>query len=67
MSAIDFPDDLLTLERAAWEATQAGRLTPDQAAAVQAAVTVFAAEHGLDRHQVEMALKRAVRHPEPDA
>ncbi|MFF9309864.1 hypothetical protein ACF1BS_03045 [Streptomyces sp. NPDC014748] len=64
MSAIDFPDDLLALERAAWEAQQAGTLTTAQAAAVQARVTEFAAEQGLDRYVVEMALKRAVRHPE---
>ncbi|NED31144.1 hypothetical protein [Streptomyces sp. SID8499] len=64
MSAIDFPDDLLALERAAWEAQQAGTLTADQAADVQIAVTKYAAEHGLDRYEVEMALKRAVRHTE---
>ncbi|NED75433.1 hypothetical protein G3I51_24525 [Streptomyces sp. SID9944] len=64
MSAIDFPDDLLALEHAAWQAQQAGTLTADQAADVQAAVTQFAAEQGLDRHQVEMELKRAIRHPE---
>lgn len=64
MSEIDFPADLLALERDAWEAQQAGTLTADQAAAVQARVTEFAAEQGLDRYQVEMALKRAVRHPE---
>ncbi|MFF8589910.1 hypothetical protein ACF061_00480 [Streptomyces sp. NPDC015220] len=66
MSAIDFPDDLLALERSAWEAQQAGTLTSEQAAAVQARVTAFAAEQGLDRYQVEMELKRAVRHPESD-
>ncbi|MFS4103729.1 hypothetical protein [Streptomyces sp. PD-S100-1] len=64
MSEIDFPDDLLAIERSAWQAQQAGTLTAAQAADVQTAVTQFAAEHGLDRHTVEMALKRAVRHPE---
>ncbi|MGW5123328.1 hypothetical protein ACWEQ7_04535 [Streptomyces sp. NPDC004069] len=64
MATIDFPADLLDLERAAWEAQQQGTLTPDQAAAVQQAVTEFAGASGLDRHQVEMGLKRAVRHPE---
>lgn len=61
---IDFPDDLLALERAAWTAIQAGTLTVEQADAVQAGVTAFAEEAGLDRYTVEMALKRAVRWPE---
>jgi len=59
---IDFPADLLELERSAWAAIQAGTLAPDQAAAVQAGVTAFATEAGLDRYTVEMALKKAVRH-----
>jgi hypothetical protein len=66
VSTIDLPDDLIALERSAWDAAQQGALTADQAAAVQAGVTTFAAEAGLDRHEVEMALKRAVRHPEGD-
>ncbi|MGW1134444.1 hypothetical protein [Streptomyces griseoluteus] len=64
MSDIDFPDDLLELERTAWEAAQRGELTAEQAAAVQAGVSAFAEESGLDRFTVEMALKRRVRHPE---
>lgn len=64
MAGIDFPDDLLELERAAWAAIQQGTLTAAQATAVQAAVTAFAAKAGLPRVEVEMALKRAVRHPE---
>ncbi|MGW5197387.1 hypothetical protein [Streptomyces spiralis] len=64
MASFDFPDDLLALERAAWEAAQQHALTPDQAAAVQAAVTEYAAETGLPRVEVEMGLKRAVRHPD---
>jgi hypothetical protein len=60
----DFPDALLAAERTAWEALQAGRLTVDQAVAVQDGVTAYAAEAGLDRYTVEMALKRAVRHAE---
>ena len=36
----------------------------DTAHAVQAAVTVFAAEAGRDRYEVEMELKRIVRHAE---
>ncbi|MFI1928378.1 hypothetical protein [Streptomyces sp. NPDC020377] len=60
----DFPAPLLELERSAWGEIQAGRLTVGTAAAVQAAVREFAAEGGHDRYAVEMALKRAVRHPE---
>ncbi|MFF7190852.1 hypothetical protein ACFZAR_37825 [Streptomyces sp. NPDC008222] len=64
MTAFDFPAKLLELERSAWAALQAGTLTADQAGAVQAGVTAFAAEAGVDRYEVEMGLKRAVRHPE---
>ena len=63
----DFPDALLTLESRAWEEIQAGQLTTATASAVQDAVTAFATEGGLDRHTVEMALKRAVRHPETES
>jgi hypothetical protein len=62
VSTFDFPDTLLDLERTAWAAIQAGTLTVEQADAVQAEVTKFAAETGADRHKVEMALKKAVRH-----
>lgn len=64
MADIDFPADLIELERSSWTALQEGRLTPDLAAAVQARVTAFAAEGGHDRYAVEMGLKRAVRHSE---
>jgi hypothetical protein len=60
----DFPAPLLELERSAWEEIQAGRLTVNAAAAVQAAVTEFAAAGGHDRYAVEMGLKKAVRHAE---
>ncbi|MFD5795576.1 hypothetical protein ACFWIO_18960 [Streptomyces diastatochromogenes] len=60
--AIELPDDLLALERAAWEEIQAGQLIPDTAAAVQRAITVHAEQAGVDRYEVEMALKKAVRH-----
>ncbi|MDR3079469.1 MAG: hypothetical protein LBV60_00820 [Streptomyces sp.] len=63
MSDIDFPDDLIALERSAWEAYQQGALTAGQAAAVQAGVTAFADEAGMDRYTAEMALKKIVRHP----
>lgn len=64
MAGIDFPEDLLELERAAWAAIQQGTLTAAQATAVQAAITKYAQEAGLPRVEVEMGLKRAVRHPE---
>lgn len=64
MADIDFPDDLIELERSAWQEIQAGRLTIATAGAVQAAVTEFAAKTGTARYDVEMALKKAVRHVE---
>jgi hypothetical protein len=62
--AIELPDELLALEARAWEEIQAGELTADTAEAVHAAVTDYAEQAGLDRYEVEMALKKAVRHPE---
>jgi hypothetical protein len=62
MNDIDFPEDLIALERTAWEEIQAGRLTVNTATAVQERLTAFAAEAGLDRYTAEMGLKRAVRH-----
>lgn len=67
MADIDFPDDLIALERSAWTQIQAGTLTVDTAFAVQQPVTAFAAEVGEPRIDVEMALKRIVRHAEPEA
>jgi hypothetical protein len=64
---IDFPEDLIALERTAWEEIQAGRLTVETAQAVQERLTAFAAEAGIDRHKAEMGLKRAVRHGAPAA
>jgi hypothetical protein len=64
---LDFPDDLIELERSAWVAIQDGTLTVDQARAVQERITEWAAESGLDRHTAEMALKRAVRHTPAEA
>lgn len=63
-TTIDFPDELLAAERAAWTAIQEGRLTVDQAHAVHQAVAAFAEEAGIARYDVETELKRAVRHPE---
>ena len=62
MTATDFPDDLMALERAAWTELQAGQLTIPTATAAHAAVTEYAAEAGIDRYTVEMGVKKAVRH-----
>ncbi|WP_055693351.1 hypothetical protein [Streptomyces prasinopilosus] len=67
MTTFDFPDDLLSAARASWEAIQAGRLTVDQATAVHDGVVAYATEHGHSRYEVEMALKKAVRHTAPEA
>ena len=65
MADIDFPDDLIELERSAWTAIQAGTLTVETAQAVQERITSFAAEAELQRLDVETKLKRLVRHAEP--
>ena len=67
MADIDFPDTLIALERSAWEEQQRGALTVDTAHAVHEAVATFAAEAGLPRIDVELGLKQAVRHAEPEA
>jgi hypothetical protein len=64
--AIDFPDDLIALERAAWQEIQEGTLTVDTARAVQEGITAFAEQAGIPRLDVEMGLKKVVRHPEPE-
>jgi hypothetical protein len=64
VSDFDFPPDLVAAEREAWAAIQAGTLTPELAAAVQDRLTAYATEARVDRYKAEMALKRAVRHPE---
>lgn len=60
---INFPDHLLALEARAWEEIQAGALTVDTAWAVHEGVSAYAAEAEASRYEVEMGLKRAVRHP----
>lgn len=62
MATINFPDDLIELERTAWTQIQAGTLTVETALAVQERITAFAAEAGLRRLDVETGLKRVVRH-----
>ncbi|QTU64206.1 hypothetical protein [Streptomyces scabiei] len=67
MSDIEYPSELINLETTAWQEIQAGRLTLTTAGAVQAAITTYAAEAGLDRYTVEMGLKKTVRHTAPAA
>ncbi|MEU5477412.1 hypothetical protein [Streptomyces mirabilis] len=64
--AIEFPDHLIELERSAWAEIQRGELTVDTARAVHEGIAKFAAEAGFARLDVEMGLKRAVRHPDPE-
>ncbi|MBZ6207580.1 hypothetical protein KVH31_13830 [Streptomyces olivaceus] len=69
-------EDLVTLERLAEEARATYTAAPDDdtrttwlaaADAFQAAVVEHAAAEGTSRYEVEMAAKRAVRHPETEA
>jgi hypothetical protein len=62
VATIEFPDDLIELERSAWGAIQAGTLTVDTARAVHEGIAAFAKQAGVGRYDVEMGLKRAVRH-----
>lgn len=66
MTDTPFPDDLIELERSAWAEIQAGALTVDTAQAVHDAVAAHAARDDVDatRLDVEMGLKRIVRHGE---
>ncbi|ARF75670.1 hypothetical protein B7C62_28005 [Kitasatospora albolonga] len=64
MADIDIPPHLIALESTAWAEQQVGALTVATADAVQRAVREHAAEAGLSRYELEMAVKRAVRHPE---
>ena len=65
--AIELPDDLIALERSAWEAIQAGTLTVDTALAVHEGIAAFVEDSGESRLAVETELKKRVRHPEPEA
>lgn len=63
MAKIDIPPHLVELERTAWAEQQAGALTVPTADAVQRAIREHAAAtEGLSRYELEMAVKRAVRH-----
>ncbi|GHC39444.1 hypothetical protein GCM10010348_78490 [Streptomyces anthocyanicus] len=69
-------EDLVNLERLAEEAHAAYTANPDDdtrtawleaADEFQAAVVEHAAAEGRSRYEVEMAAKKAVRHPETEA
>jgi hypothetical protein len=62
VASIDFPDDLIALERTAWAEIQAGRLTVATARKVHEAVGAFAVQAGLRRMDVELGLKGLVRY-----
>jgi hypothetical protein len=62
--AIELTPDLLQLEERAWAEIQEGALTVDTALAVQIAVTAHAEATGELRYEVELELKKRVRHPE---
>lgn len=59
---LDFPAHLLAAETRAWEEIQAGQLTVDTARAVHEGVAAYAVEADTSRYEVEMGLKKAVRH-----
>lgn len=62
---IELPAELLAAETAAYDAIREGMLTVPLALAVHQAVAAHAEATGASRLDVETALKRAVRHPEP--
>jgi hypothetical protein len=65
--AIDFPPDLIALERSAWAEIQAGELTVPTALAVHEGIAAFAEQAQLPRLDVEMGLKKVVRHAAAEA
>uniref|UniRef100_UPI003F49B426 hypothetical protein n=1 Tax=Streptomyces achromogenes TaxID=67255 RepID=UPI003F49B426 len=77
MSVHEIPDELISLERSAeQERARLADLTGDDydaqlgrwreaSAAFHAAVTEHAATAEISRYELEQAVKKAVRHPEP--
>ncbi|MGW4505669.1 hypothetical protein ACWENO_13620 [Streptomyces sp. NPDC004436] len=74
--AIEPPSELIDLQRASDAAHEAVRQNPsedrwaawrDRAGEAQAAVTEYAKEIGAPRNEVEAAVKKAARYPEPPA
>ncbi|MEV6810467.1 hypothetical protein [Streptomyces sp. NPDC051132] len=78
MSVPEIPDELIRLERSAeQERARLASLTGDDyhaqlrrwreaSAAFQAAITEHAATAQTSRYELEQAVKKAVRHPEPE-
>ncbi|MFE7394250.1 hypothetical protein [Streptomyces sp. NPDC057582] len=74
--AIERPEDLIELERAAVAEQQKAHAVPyteeawapwrEAAERFQAAVTAHAEAAGISRYELEMAVKKAVLHPEPE-
>ncbi|MCX4863434.1 MULTISPECIES: hypothetical protein [unclassified Streptomyces] len=74
--AIDIPEDLIELERKAVAEQQKAHAEPyteegwaawwQAAETFQAAVTAHAEAAGVSRYALEMAVKKAVLHPEPE-
>ncbi|MEV8204301.1 hypothetical protein [Streptomyces sp. NPDC079189] len=74
--ATDIPEGLIVLERSALEEQRKALAEPyaeeawapwrEAAAAFQAAVTAHAEAAEVSRYELEMAVKRAVLHPEPE-
>ncbi|MFF1569902.1 hypothetical protein ACFVY1_42000 [Streptomyces sp. NPDC058293] len=71
MADTEYPDDLIALERSAWEQIKAGTLTVKTALAVREGIDKFVAERKaagdeVRRIDVELGLKQLVRY-EPAA
>ncbi|MER8086725.1 hypothetical protein ACFVZR_29040 [Streptomyces sp. NPDC058316] len=74
--AIDVPEELITLEGSSAEEQRKALAEPytkeawepwrEAAAKFQAAVTAHAEATGVSRFELEMAVKKAVLHPEPE-
>ncbi|MET8538782.1 hypothetical protein ACFRCW_36890 [Streptomyces sp. NPDC056653] len=74
--AIEIPEELISLERLAVAEQRKAMAEPytqeawapwrEAAAAFQTAVTAHAEAAGVSRYELEMAVKRAVLHPEPE-
>lgn len=74
--AIDIPEELIMLERSAVAEQEKALAEPyteegwaawrEAAAAFQQAVTEHAQAAAVNRFELEMAVKKAVLHPEPD-
>ncbi|MFE4255080.1 hypothetical protein ACFRU3_37510 [Streptomyces sp. NPDC056910] len=67
MADTEYSDDLIALERSAWEQIQAGTLTVETALAVREGIDKFVAErkaagNEVRRMDIELGLKRLVRY-----